>query len=57
MIYATIWSRRLWDRRFAWMAENREPTDSERVLTLRYPISQTSATRNYGRLPQCCSRR
>jgi adenylate cyclase len=41
MIAASIRSRGLWNRRFAWAKENREPTDSERELTLRYPLAQT----------------
>ncbi len=39
--YASIRSKRLWDRRMIWAAEDRAPTAHERDQTLLYPLSQT----------------
>jgi adenylate cyclase len=41
LAYAWVRSLRLWDRRFTWAAEEREPTELEREQTLLYPLSQT----------------
>jgi adenylate cyclase len=40
--YAWARSKRLWETRFRWAKEDREPTELEREATLRYPISQTA---------------
>ena len=34
------WSATLWRERLGWIAAGRSPTDRERELTLRYPLSQ-----------------
>jgi adenylate cyclase len=40
MVIGFTASRRLWRTRFAWARENRDPTESERELTIRYPLAQ-----------------
>ena len=37
---ATVWSRRLGNAHIGWAAVGREPTERERELTLRYPLTQ-----------------
>src|SRR5438270_8932374 len=36
----SVWIARLWRRRLAWAISGREPTEHERELTLRFPLTQ-----------------
>jgi adenylate cyclase len=40
LVIASVWLRRLWDRRIGWASAGREPTMREREQTLRFPLTQ-----------------